>query len=64
MIGSLTGTPADSERTLDFSVLADIRPRIETMPLEAANHAYRRLKSGDITYRLVLTMNGDKHAHQ
>jgi propanol-preferring alcohol dehydrogenase len=34
--GSLTGTPIDSEDTLAFSVLENIRPMIETSPLEQA----------------------------
>jgi len=29
----LTGTPIDSEDTLAFSVLENIRPMIETLPL-------------------------------
>src|ERR1700680_1871685 len=32
--GSLTGTPIDNEGTLAFSVLENIRPMIETVPLE------------------------------
>jgi len=38
--GSLTGTPIDSEDTLAFSVLENIRPMIETLPLEQAADAY------------------------
>ncbi|HEJ3384380.1 alcohol dehydrogenase [Pseudomonas aeruginosa] len=56
VVGSITGSPYENERTLDFSVLADIRPRIETMPLEQANDAYQRMKSGDVKFRMVLTM--------
>src|SRR5215472_9590600 len=40
--GSLTGTPIDSEDTLAFSVLENIRPMIETAPLEQAADAYRQ----------------------
>lgn len=54
--GSITGTPFESEKTLDFSVLADVRPLIETMPLENALDAYRRMMSGQARYRMVLTM--------
>jgi len=39
VLGSMTGTAFESERTLDFSVLAGVRPRIETMPLEGAAEA-------------------------
>jgi alcohol dehydrogenase len=53
--GSLTGTPFESEKTLDFSVLADVRPLIETLPLEHVHEAYRRMASGQVRYRMVLT---------
>jgi alcohol dehydrogenase len=56
VIGSITGSPYDNERTLDFSVLADVRPKIETVPLEAAAEALQRLKSGHVKFRIVLTM--------
>ncbi|MYM95523.1 alcohol dehydrogenase [Duganella vulcania] len=54
--GSITGSPYDNEKTLDFSVLAGVRPRIEIMPLEQAAEAYSRMKSGDVKFRMVLTM--------
>jgi len=44
--GSLTGTPIDSEDTLAFSVLENIRPMIETAPLEQAADAYARMMQG------------------
>jgi len=56
VVGSITGSPYENERTLSFSVLADVRPRIETMPLEQANGAYQRMKSGNVKFRMVLTM--------
>ncbi|HHF0928411.1 TPA: alcohol dehydrogenase [Pseudomonas aeruginosa] len=57
ILGSITGTPYDNEKTLNFSVLADVRPWIETMPLENAQDAYLRMKSGDVKFRMVLTMS-------
>lgn len=59
VMGSITGSPFDNERALDFSLLADIRPRIETMPLERANEAFRKMKSGEATFRIVLTMSAE-----
>lgn len=56
--GAITGSPYETERTLDFSVLADVRPMIETVPLERAIEAYRRMRSGDSRFRMVLTMGG------
>jgi alcohol dehydrogenase, propanol-preferring len=57
--GSLTGTPIDSEDTLAFSVLANIRPKIETVPLEQAADAYDRMIQGKARFRIVLVT---KHA--
>ncbi|MBS0447942.1 MAG: alcohol dehydrogenase catalytic domain-containing protein [Proteobacteria bacterium] len=55
--GAVTGTPYEAERTLAFSVLADVRPRIETMPLARAREACERVRSGDVKFRMVLTMD-------
>lgn len=60
VLGSLTGTPYENERTLDFSVLADVRPRIEVLPLEQANKALDRLRSGRARYRVVLVTGQGK----
>ncbi len=55
--GSLTGTPIDAEDTLAFSVLENIRPMIETFPLEQAADAYARLMQGKARFRMVLVTN-------
>ena len=55
--GSLTGTAIDNQDTLDFSVIQDVRPMIETMPLEKAPEAYARMMDGKARFRMVLTMN-------
>jgi D-arabinose 1-dehydrogenase-like Zn-dependent alcohol dehydrogenase len=54
--GTLTGSPADSEDTLAFSVLRGIRARIETVPLAEAARAYRRMMDNEARFRMVLTM--------
>ena len=54
--GAITGTPYESEKTLDFSVMADVRAQIETRPLEQAWEAYQRVRSGAVQFRMVLTM--------
>jgi alcohol dehydrogenase, propanol-preferring len=57
--GSLTGTPIESEDTLAFSVLENIRPMIETAPLDQAADAYARMMQGKARFRMVLiTKNG------
>lgn len=64
VIGSITGSPYENERALDFSVLTGVRPMIETMPLERADEAYARMKSGDVKFRMVLVMGDQVHADQ
>ena len=58
IVGHASGTSRDSEDTLSFSVLADVRPMIETLPLEQASEAYERMISGDARFRMVLTTGG------
>jgi propanol-preferring alcohol dehydrogenase len=55
--GSLTGTPIDNEDSLAFSVLENIRPMIETAPLEQAADAYARMMQGKARFRMVLVTN-------
>ena len=52
--GSLAGTAIDTEDTLAFSVLANIRPMIETVPLVQAADAYARMMQGKARFRMVL----------
>jgi alcohol dehydrogenase, propanol-preferring len=52
--GSLTGSPSDSEDTLDFSVLQRIQAMSETYPLERADEAYRRMMRNEARFRVVL----------
>lgn len=53
--GSLTGTAIDMEDTLAFSALQNVRPMIETVPLERAAEAYARMMRGEARFRIVLT---------
>ncbi len=55
--GALSGTAIDNEDTLAFSVLENIRPMIEPVPLEQAAEAYARMMQGKARFRMVLTMN-------
>ena len=51
----LSGTAADSEDTMNFSVLTGIRAWIETTPLERAPEAFQRMMDGNPRFRMVLT---------
>jgi hypothetical protein len=64
IVGSITRSPDENERTLDFSALTGARPRIETKPLTDANQAYQRMLSGDVKFRMVLTMRESNDADQ
>lgn len=57
VMGTITGTPIESEKALDFSALTGIRPLIETMPLAQAYEAYKRVMSGEVKFRMVLTID-------
>jgi len=57
IIGSITGSPFENEKALSFSVLTQTLPMIETMPLEQANIAYQKIKSGQVKFRMVLTVD-------
>jgi D-arabinose 1-dehydrogenase-like Zn-dependent alcohol dehydrogenase len=54
--GWASGTPADSEDTLNFAELTGVRAMIETYPLDKAAEAYARMMSGKAEFRVVLTM--------
>jgi alcohol dehydrogenase, propanol-preferring len=60
--GSLAGTALDNEDTLAFSVLENIRPMIETLPLEQAADGYARMMQGKARFRMVLVVK-DGVAH-
>lgn len=59
LLGSITGTPYENEKALAFSVLVGVRPQIEVMPLAKAFEAYQRMKSGQVKFRMVLTMTSE-----
>jgi D-arabinose 1-dehydrogenase-like Zn-dependent alcohol dehydrogenase len=56
VIGHASGTSKDSEDTLRFSALQEVRPQIETYPLEQAAEGYARMMSGGARFRVVLKM--------
>lgn len=54
----------DTDRQNASEVLTGVRPRIETMPLERAEEAYRKMRSVDVKFRMVLTMGDGSDADQ
>jgi D-arabinose 1-dehydrogenase-like Zn-dependent alcohol dehydrogenase len=55
LVGSVSGTPIDSEDALSFSVLSGVRSMNEIFPLERAAEAYDHMMSGKAKFRCVLT---------
>ena len=49
-----SGTSADSEDTLRFSVLTGVEAMIETFPLAKAGEGYARMMSGKARFRVVI----------
>ncbi|WP_394830531.1 alcohol dehydrogenase [Pendulispora rubella] len=54
--GALTGSAVDAEDTLAFSVHANVRAMIETVPLEKAAEAYAHMMNNKARFRMVMTM--------
>jgi uncharacterized zinc-type alcohol dehydrogenase-like protein len=52
--GSPVGSPAAIATMLDFAVRHDIKPVIETFPMDRVNDAMAHLRSGKARYRIVL----------
>ena len=55
--GWYSGTARDSQDTLEFSAHADVHPMIEKFPLSRAAEAYEQMHSGEVRFRVVLTMS-------
>jgi D-arabinose 1-dehydrogenase-like Zn-dependent alcohol dehydrogenase len=49
-----SGSPIDSEETVAFSVLTQIRPRVEKFPLEKAEEAFAEVMANRVRFRAVL----------
>jgi len=52
-----SGTAVDSEDTMRFSALTDVRPMTETFALEQANEGYAKMIENQARFRAVLTMS-------
>lgn len=55
--GSLTGQAKEIQEAVNFSVLTDVRPMIETFPLERANEAYDKMMAASTRFRAVLNIS-------
>jgi len=50
-----SGSSIDSEETMTFSALTNVRPRIETFKLEQAEQAFAKVMENKVRFRAVLT---------
>jgi propanol-preferring alcohol dehydrogenase len=58
--GSTTGSVQDEQETVEFSLLENVEPMIEVMPLSKAREAYDRMMAAKARFRIVLvTQSGD-----
>jgi propanol-preferring alcohol dehydrogenase len=57
LTGKLTGSSADNEDTLAFSVLQDVRAITEVVGLADAPAAYARMMSNEARFRMVLDLS-------
>jgi propanol-preferring alcohol dehydrogenase len=54
--GQNTGTPIEIEDALNFSLLQNIRARIERVPFERTPDAYARMLANEARFRMVIEM--------
>ena len=56
VVGWYSGSSIDSQDTLSFSALSNVRSMNEVFPLERASEAYELMMSGKARFRVVLTI--------
>ncbi|MAN26457.1 MULTISPECIES: alcohol dehydrogenase [Mesonia] len=49
-----SGTPIDSEDTLNFSAMTNTKPMIEEYPLDQVNEAFEKMMNNEARFRIVL----------
>ena len=52
--GSIVGTRMDLQEAIAFAVEGQVKPIVETQPLEAINNVFERLRTGKVQGRVVL----------
>ncbi len=54
ILGSIVGTRLDLQEALQFAAEGKVKATIETVPLEAINEVFERLRNGEVQGRVVL----------
>lgn len=62
LVGSVIGGMPETQEVLDFSAKHDIACDVEMLDINDINHAYERMKKGDVRYRFVIDMATLKNA--
>jgi len=57
IVGWPSGTAMDSQQTLEFAALTNVRVMVEEFPLEKAAEAFDRMMSNKARFRVVLNIN-------
>jgi len=55
--GSFTGQAKEIQQAINISVLTEVRPMIETFPLERANEAYEKMMAASTRFRAFLAIS-------
>jgi D-arabinose 1-dehydrogenase-like Zn-dependent alcohol dehydrogenase len=56
------GSVQDEQKTVEFSLLQNVEPMIEVMPLSNDREAYDRM-AAKARFRLMFSMNGSSGSH-
>ena len=55
--GSQIGGIPETQEMLDYSVANNIYPRVEIIPIQKLDEAYRKVLAGEVKFRYVIDMN-------
>lgn len=57
ILGSQIGGIREPQEMLDYSVAKGLYPRVEIIPIQQVDEAYRKVESGDVKFRYVIDMS-------
>lgn len=57
IFGSQIGGIQETQQMLDYSVANNIYPRVEIIPIQKLDEAYRKVLAGDVKFRYVIDMS-------
>jgi uncharacterized zinc-type alcohol dehydrogenase-like protein len=57
IFGSQIGGIPETQEMLDYSVANNIYPRVEIIPIQRPDEAYRKVLAGEVKFRYVIDMS-------